>query len=151
MNLLDIALFALLLTPALGMAGDITYVQSGTYVAGAASVRPAQGGEYVYGTPPADGRPAQRFMVGKPVRQSYDFFSAQEEAALWQMHQNQLAALNSVSAHSIRNRTRAHRVLNWPKVVVTGPKVCVPRLPFAAAPDWREHLVCWNQEASRVE
>lgn len=143
----------MLLNAALGIAaeGDITYVNSGTYVAGAAVVRFPHGGEYVYGAPPSDGRPAQRFMIGKPERQSYDFFSAQEEAALWQMRQDQLTALNNVPAHVTRHRPRSHRVLNWPKVVVAGPKVCVPRLAFATAPDWQEHLVCWNGEVSRVE
>ncbi|WP_148046456.1 hypothetical protein [Ralstonia pseudosolanacearum] len=153
MNLRYCAFFALLLTSSLGTAADadIIYVKSGTYVAGAAAVRSTQGGEYVYGTELSDGRPAQRFMLGKPPRQSYDFFSAQEEAALWHMRQNQLAALNQVPARSTRHHARPHRVLNWPKVVVAGQRICVPRLPFAAATDWREHLVCWNQEASRVE
>ncbi|CAE6841851.1 hypothetical protein [Paraburkholderia aspalathi] len=132
----------------------VTFVAHGPYAAGAATVQPANGGVYVYSSKPVDdGRRSMRFMVGKPSRQTYDLFSAEEETALYQVRADKLAAIAAA-----RNRARlrhvgfhAHPKLNWPKVVLVRDKTCVPQLPFASSADWKEHLVCWSAGDARVE
>lgn len=132
----------------------VTYIEHGPYGAGAATLRPANGGLYVYSTNPVvDGRGNVRYMIGKPPRQNYDLFSAKEEEALYQMRADQIAAIESARNRARMKRTRFHAQpkLNWPKVVVVGDRTCVPQLKFADAADWKEHLVCWNAGDARVE
>jgi hypothetical protein len=95
----------------------------------------------------------QRFIVGRPPRQTYDLFSAQEEDALSQMRADQLAAIGASQQRARLRRTRFHAKpqVNWPKVVVVGDKTCVPTLSHASDPDWKDHLVCWSAGDSRVE
>ncbi|MFP3179715.1 MAG: hypothetical protein RXR20_05280 [Paraburkholderia sp.] len=92
-----------------------------------------------------------RFMVGKPARQTYDLFSAEEEAALSQVRADQIAAAARNRARLRHVRFHAQPKLNWPKVVLMGDKTCVPQLPFASSADWKDHLVCWSAGDSRVE
>ncbi|PRZ44860.1 hypothetical protein BX589_14327 [Paraburkholderia fungorum] len=132
----------------------VTYEARAPYVSGAAVIAPANGGAYVYSTAPFnDGRGTTRFMLGLPPRQNYDLFSAQEEAALWQMREAQRKVITQANA---RARTRhVHRggspKLNWPKVLLVGDKTCVPQTGFANASDWQQHVVCWSAGDRRVE
>ena len=130
----------------------VTFVTHGPYAAGAATVQPANGGMYVYSSKPVeDGRRSMRFMVGKPALQTYDLFSAEEEAALSQVRADQIAAAARNRARLRHVRFHAQPKLNWPKVVLMGDKTCVPQLPFASSADWKDHLVCWSAGDSRVE
>ena len=135
----------------------IRFVWQPTRDAGGAVIQYAFGGEYVYSDLPeiADGRIAQRFSIGRPVRLEYTLFSAEEEEALWNLrdkerHRNDPPIRSWV--HSAAKVSRAPMSnLHWPKVVALVDRVCVPNKGFENADDWREHLVCWLKEAQRVE
>ena len=138
-------------------SGASRFVWQLTRDAGGAVIQNAFGGEYVYSDLPeiADGRIAQRFSIGRPVRLEYTLFSAEEEEALWNLrdkerHRNDPPLRSLV--HSAAKVSRAPMPnLNWPKVVALADRVCVPNKGFEDADDWREHLVCWLKEAQRVE
>jgi hypothetical protein len=109
------------------------------------------GGEYVYSQgESSDGRTAQRFVLGKPVRTEFSLFSAKEEEALWALRQERIQASQvSVPAHRATHTPR-RLALDWPKVVVEGNTTCVPEAAFSEAPDWKSHLVCWMANERQV-
>jgi hypothetical protein len=158
MNIRKLLILTCAAMPASGFAAlpndGVTFVQHAPYSAGAATVQLPNGGEYVYSASPAvDGRLPQRFIVGRPPRQTYDLFSAQEEDALSQMRADQLAAIGASQQRARLRRPRFHAKpqVKWPKVVVVSDKTCVPTLSHASDPDWKDHLVCWSAGDSRVE
>ena len=131
-----------------GAATFESYVWQATRDGGAAVVQNRAGGQWVYARSDfADARPQARFALGKPARTEYTLFSAEEEEALWQLRQKQLAPRKPRHEKQFARR----EPLNWPRVVLRGTAVCVPELSFSKADDWQQHLVCWSEEAQRVE
>jgi hypothetical protein len=120
------------------------FAERGLYASGAANVEPAYGGEFVFGTRPFDGRrQTQAVLIGTPQRQIYTFFSSQEEVALLDYRNKELAKRASAErAVTVQLHRKAAPKIDWPKVVVRGDDVCVPTLIHAEAADWRDHLVC---------
>lgn len=135
------------------VSDGVAFATRGEYMKGAVAVQPAQGGEYVYSSRPSDGsRATLRFMMGKPQRDEYDLFSAQEEQALASVRAAELAKLEAAARPHVRHVAhRAKPKLNWPKVVVVDNRTCVPELGHASDSDWQNHLVCWNPGDKRVE
>jgi hypothetical protein len=116
---------------------------------------PARGetpGQYVYGTPPTDSRmPQSGFMIGKPDREDFDFFTADEEVALWDVLQTKLALRNEAQMIEARNanaksRATSYGQLKWPRIVVDGKTICAPELSHSEDQDWREFLLCWSEQ-----
>lgn len=109
------------------------------------NVATPEGGEYVYGQEPAPRQKGAVFTLGKSERVDYDFFSYQEEQALWMVREVQLRAFEAQDLGedtAQRKRTQKIHQINWPKVIVSGKSVCVPVLESAGASDWRNHLTC---------
>lgn len=131
----------------------VAFATRGEYMKGVVAVQPPQGGEYVYSSRPAEAsRPTLRFMMGKPQRDEYDLFSAQEEQALATVRAAELAKLEAAAHPRVLHVAhRARPKLNWPKVVVVDNRTCVPELGHASESDWQNHLVCWNSGDKRVE
>lgn len=123
------------------------FVERGRYASGAAMIEPPAGGEYVYGEQPSDRRPMTRpVLIGAMERQLYVFFSDQEEQALLNYRDQQLAKqLRDPGAISHPPRRRATESLHWPKVVVRGDETCVPDMASSELADWRDHLVCHRE------
>lgn len=118
--------------------------------AGAATLQPPYGGEYVYSVVERlDGRIEQRFPIGKPLRTEFELFSADEEAALWQLREQLLHPVHLPYPSQRPRRARSAAVvagrpsIDWPKVIVRDGRTCVPQSSFADAPDWASHLICW--------
>lgn len=153
-------IFALVAPAYAAEPGDLEasrYVWQATANAGGAVIQNAFGGEYVYSRAPeaSDGRTAQRFYIGRPPRNEYTLFSAEEEAALWSLrdherHRNDPVVRRHIHVLAMPARAPA-LVIDWPRVIALADRVCVPVKGFADAADWREHLVCWLKEAQRVE
>lgn len=102
-------------------------------------------GQFVYGEPEGNrligGAANKAFPIGGLERKDYEFFSYQEEEALWLVMQDQISAMQP-KAKRKANPNLAAQKMNWPKVVVRDSMVCVPVLESANADDWREHLTC---------
>jgi hypothetical protein len=101
-------------------------------------------GQYVYGDSEEKnsrvitGKP---FLIGAIERKDYEFFSYQEEEALWLVMQDQIAVIQPKPKRG-ESATANLKGVDWPRVVVRGDEVCVPVLESAKADDWREHLTC---------
>jgi hypothetical protein len=145
MKYLAFLLSMLCVSPAIGAPSG--FVERGRYGSGSATIEPAVGGEYVYGEQANDARrPARAVLIGTAERQLYVFFSDQEEQALLNYRDRQLAKqlrVRTASAHA--HPHRATMSLHWPKVVVCGDQICVPELASSEAADWRDHLVCHRE------
>jgi hypothetical protein len=126
------------------IAAPTGFAERGLYASGAANVEPAYGGEFVFAAPPADGRrKTQAVLVGRPERQIYTFMSAQEELALLDYRDKELAKrAAAMRALTVQHARRPFPKIDWPKVVVRGGDICVPTLDYSEATDWRDHLVC---------
>lgn len=126
------------------VAAPARFTERAPYASGAAVIAPAAGGEYVYGEAVADGRLRTRpVLASAPQRQTWTFFSAEEEAALLAYRDQTLA--QQLKRQVVVARQRHHRAtgtLDWPKVVVRASEICVPELASSDAADWRDHLVC---------
>ena len=123
---------------------ESAWEQIGTYSQGVGNIRPMNGGEWVYAKEiMRAGTPLGVVVLGSRTQpDEVQFFSSQEEKALWEMGQrmvNDKAAL----AKAGRHRSAIHLV--WPKVVVTELEICVPDSQFATAVDWKSHLVCTSR------
>lgn len=116
------------------------------------------GGEYRYTAHGASGQAyidrqtIRAFTLDQVPRQSFDFFSIQEEEALWLVREEQLAAINKEEQERTRQRSIKNKTthLRWPKVIVENAQVCVPKIEKAEANDWREHLLCWTMAAQSM-
>ena len=123
---------------------EAVWKQAGTYSQGVGNIRPMNGGEWVYAKEiMRAGTPLGVVVLGSRTQpDEVQFFSSQEERALWEMEQrmvNDKAAL----AKAGRHRSSVH--LAWPKVVVTELEICVPDFQFATAVDGKSHLVCTSR------
>lgn len=160
MNLKKTTLFACLI---LLWTGDVcadhldqaTFAPETENTSGWSRVQNPHGGRYVYGPQLKDGRDlsAKRFALGRPQRQEYELYSAEEEEALWNYREKKRREMEEAQhppvTHRRTSRVKLH--IEWPKVVVIGDKTCVPRIGFVSASDWKEHLVCWSSEKRDVE
>lgn len=140
-------IFAVLSVPAL--AAPTGFAERGRYASGAAIVEPAAGGEYVHAPQMVDQRLRTRPVLTVALeRQAYVFFSAEEEQALLNYRDRQLASFLKDRVVVARKRHyRATGKLDWPKVVVRADEICVPELASSEAADWRSHLVCHRMGA----
>lgn len=128
-----------------------SYIKNEGYSSGWANISPPQGGMFVYTPASPDSRiKTQPFSIGRPKRQTYQLFSAQEEEALWLMREKKIMAAAAVQEKKGRRRI-VRRSLAWPKVVVRGPEICVPILDHSDSNDWQQHLTCWSPKDSHVE
>jgi hypothetical protein len=114
----------------------------GTYGYGAATIRTINGGEWVYKNQLQRPSSSPLVVLLGPRAQADEvqFFSSQEEKALWDMEQKTI----NDEAVAI-TKTNVHRYAKpraWPKVVLTDTEICVPHLQYATADDWKSHLVC---------
>lgn len=123
-------------------APEGAWAQVETYGYGAANIRQIHGGEWVYKNQ-LQRSPASPVAVVIGVRTQPDevqFFSSQEERALWEIEQkiinDEAAALTKRVVH------RSTKPVVWPKVVVREGEICVPDFQFADSDDWKSHLVC---------
>jgi hypothetical protein len=144
-----VLVFSMFCVPAL--AAPTGFAERARYGSGAAIIEPAVGGEYVHAQQLGDARMRTRpVLTAVPVRQSYVFFSAEEEQALLRYRDQQLASLLKERLVVARKRHyRATGKLDWPKVVVRADEICVPELASSEAADWRDHLVCHRGRASQ--
>lgn len=127
-------------------ATQSSYELKGIYASGAANIESSNVGEYVYKPIQADKRVSvPAFMTGPIERQSYDFFSAEEEQALIQYRDKQLAEFLKEKV-IVRRKKHFKKTQNyiWPKVVVRETEICVPELVNSESPDWKEHLTCYQ-------
>jgi hypothetical protein len=141
--------FSLLGLPAL--AAPIGFAERAPYASGAAIVEPPAGGEYIHAPQLADARARTRPILTAPaLRQTYVFFSTEEEQALLRYRDQQLASLLQQRLVAARKRRDgASGRLDWPKVVVRADEICVPELASSESADWRDHLVCHPEGAIR--
>ncbi len=135
---------------------DVVYTEQETHGAGWANVTPATNGGYVH-EPNAShetGRTTEVYMVGKAPRQDFDYVTAEEQEGLWHYRQKireemleamRIAALPPAQTKAARARGMLSG-LQWPRVIVDGSAVCVPKLEYSEAKDWGEHLVCTDVE-----
>ena len=146
------ALISLSFSPARGQEFDAaSYIKNEGYSSGWANIYPPQGGMYVYTPAAPDSRiKTQPFSIGRTKRQTYQLFSAQEEAALWLIRERKIMAAAAVIQEKKGRRT-FRRSLAWPKVVVRGTEICVPILGHSDSSDWKQHLTCWSPKDSYVE
>ena len=147
------AIVLLMATVATQAAGTPTqYIEKAIYASGAANVSPANGGEYVYGGGRADGRiPVKALLTGPVERQSYVYFTPDEERLLLSFRDRQLAKVVKAKllkerTHFVKVRSVQRRPLNWPKVVLRGNEICVPELASSDAADWKDHLTCFQSK-----
>jgi hypothetical protein len=133
------------------VAGPTAFVERAPYASGAAVIEPADGGEYVNVPAAPDRRIRSRAMLAAaPERQTYLFFSSQEEAELLNYRNRMFAEQVRATVTAARKRHYARTgKLDWPKVVVHTDEICVPELASSDAADWREHLVCHRDGAQR--
>lgn len=116
------------------------------------------GGEYIYtahgagGQAHIDRQTTRAFTLDQVPRQHFNFFSIQEEEALWLVREEQLAAINKEEQTRAKQRPLKNKTasLHWPKVIVEKAQVCVPKIEKAEANDWREHLLCWTMAAQSM-
>jgi len=143
--------FALAVLCGQALAAPTGFAERARFGSGAAIVEPAAGGEYVHGRQVADSRVRTTpVLVQVPQRQAYVFFSPEEELALLNFRDQQLAV--RIKERVVASRQRHHRAtanFNWPKVVVRAEEICVPELASSEAADWRDHLVCHREGALR--
>lgn len=134
--------FAMACLPA--AASPTGFAERGRYAGGAAIIEPAYGGEYVHADQWHDRRVRTgALLLQVPVRQTYVFFSVEEEEALLNFRDQQRAAADATRAASpVKPRSRPTMAIAWPKVVLRGDEICVPQLSSSEANDWRDHLVC---------
>jgi hypothetical protein len=133
---------------------DGSFVESSRPVDSAAVVASPLGGDWLYRFPqPApDGRPRQRFTIGKVQRTEYSLFTAQEEAALWETREKLLHPAPAPSPkHAVRKAVAPSPAIDWPKVQVMGDVTCVPAAGYGQSADWQAHKVCWNKGTRHVE
>ncbi len=98
-------------------------------------------GQYRYGKEADDRKQTAPIAIGRATRDDYQFFSWQEEEALWYVLQDQIEQENPPKAKRIKTAFKAR--IDWPRVVIKGQNtVCVPELPQAKADQWMDHLVC---------
>lgn len=148
MNLNRLFVFIALVAGAASAGAQETHFSAeDTHIAGSAYVKPPAGGEYVYGEAPKDGRQKTRPFFMAPVpRQSYTFFSAEEERLLQSLRDKQTSA--QTIKEKVVTARKAHykktKRLDWPKVVLRGDEICVPVLASADAEDWAQNLTCYN-------
>ncbi|MGR9603138.1 hypothetical protein ACU80P_22155 [Pandoraea sputorum] len=117
-------LISSLLLSAIGSAlaepgSAVTYIDHAPYSGGAAAILPATGGSYVYSTSTRqDSRRPQRFILGKVPRQTFVFFTEQEEDALYRARADRRAAFEDERRKLAIKRSPPRRTaqLNWPKV-----------------------------------
>jgi hypothetical protein len=120
---------------------EAVWSRADAYSQGVVNVRTPYGGEWVYknhvqrtSTPPV------ALVLGSRTQpDEVQFFSHQEERALWDLAQKMEGAAGAAS-RSARRRSASDPV--WPKVIVTEIEICVPHFQYAAANDWKSHLVC---------
>ena len=139
---------------------SVNYSKQDTYNSGWVNLTHPTGGQYIYD---ADANKTiktdKAFMVGKPLRQDFEFLTAQEQEGIWLYRNNaQQAAINSQPQkletrkniartykskhpHNSCNNTNIQNI-NWPKIVVNGTKTCVPLANYSDASDWKDHLIC---------
>lgn len=131
----------------------------GTYDANSQEHNPAQFaapasaaiGFYQYGQAIPDPRhPHAAIMIGKPKRQQYDFFSAQEEQALWAYLEQQKEALVKISEPAITFKRKIKKiVVNPVRVLIKDGKVCVPTLEKSESAEWQDFLVCTGMKGKQ--
>lgn len=143
------SLFAVIVVMSANAYGTTSsFVTKPVFGSGAANVAPANGGEYVYIQPVADGRvKAKAILVGAVERTDYKFFTLSEERALLAFKNAELAKMvKAVLAKArVRQLKRVRRAsLKWPKVVLRGTQVCVPELVSSEADNWKDHLTCYD-------
>ncbi len=98
-------------------------------------------GRYVYGSETDSRLKAPPILFGRPERQDWQFFSWEEEQALWLLMQDKLAQMSPPQKMAF-HKAHTNKNLKWPRVVVKGSEVCVPRLEKSDDDDWQEHLTC---------
>ena len=142
-----------------GSGPESSWIPKTAATQGWVQIAPTAGGIYAYGAPPnAAPRGIQRLLISRVVRQDFDRLSAQQEQALWNYRQSQLDAQHTEVATTISadapkrhlhrprsgvaNASKADSML-WPRYVIADGKTCVPRVEFAKADDWKNHLICW--------
>lgn len=125
-------------------AAPTGFAERGRYGSGAAVIEPAVGGEYVDGEQQSDRRVRTvPILLQVPQRQTYAFFSVEEEQALLRYRDQRFAARVKTQVVAARKRhVESTGRFDWPKVVVRANEICVPELASSDAADWRDHLVC---------
>jgi len=105
-----------------------------------------------------------RVALGAAQRDDYTFFSAQEQAALWELRQSALASSQSETAATAtqakrlrasalqpaHHTARACRPSRTAKVIRRDGRMCAPLVDFAEAADWRDHLSCFDERTGDV-
>ncbi len=128
--------------PLVNAATEGAWTQAGTYGSGSANIRHIHGGEWVYKNQlqRSSASPVAIVIGTRPQPDEVQFFSSQEEKALWDMEQK---IINDDAAEFAKTVVhRRGKPVVWPKVVVREVEICVPAFQFAAAEDWKSHLVC---------
>jgi len=125
-------------------ASPTAFAERSRFASGAAIIEPAYGGEYIDAVQWRDSRVRTgALLLQAPLRQTYVFFSIEEEQALLNFRDQQRAAAAAIHGPaSIKRRTPPTVAVAWPKVVLRGDEICVPQLSSSEANDWRDHLVC---------
>lgn len=120
-----------------------------SFTSGAATFVNPYGGDYFYLPEIDDGRISVRpILVSRPPRE-YEYFSAEEEAALGRLYDELLE--KKIKRRLIAERKAflaKARSYQWPKVVIQGNEICVPELASSDAADWQEHLTCYVEKGS---
>ncbi len=98
-------------------------------------------GRYVYRSETDSRLKTAPVLFGRPERQDWQFFSWEEEQALWQLMQDKLSQMAPPQKMAF-HKAHTNRKLKWPRVVVKAGEVCVPRLEKSDDDDWQEHLTC---------
>ena len=133
-------------------SAEESYRLQSEFTSGAATYVNPYGGDYFYLPAVDDGRISIRpILVSKPPRE-YEYFSAEEEAALSNLYDEMLE--KKIKARLLAER-KAYlakvRRYNWPKVVIQDDQICVPELSASDDANWREHLTCYQEKQKTAD
>ena len=111
---------------------------------GQANVNQPAGGRYVYSDViPKEGVKIPAMMLGKPNTTQIQWFSPDEEAALLQLKDKELAQMAKKKTQNDRlSYLKKVGNYNWPKIILQNDQLCVPELAASESQDWANHLTC---------
>lgn len=149
LRILCIGIF-LMMKDVVASENQATYIVMKEASLGWVNINMPSDGMYVYGHDVQNRPFLQAFLIDKPTRQHFDFFSSQEEEALWNLYEEQVTDKKSTQIKTRKSLMRSkHKTIkiDWPKVIVEDKKICVPKTDYADSVEWKEHLTCWEGES----
>jgi len=101
-------------------------------------------GSYVYGEATSSRAATPAFVIGGASRSDYEFFSYQEEEALWLLMQERIQGAMPLKTEipALKRKVMVIADFKWPRVIAREGQICVPAVEKSDSPDWADHLIC---------